>query len=576
MSGIYQVQSSFLRYIVPFQLKESFETACKKIENQKEKIIKKGISSENQSSEKYRYLWERVTSMEDGAESDLYGYVRNEFRFEDENQDLSEQKTGCQWLFWRSDEAKGKDGRKIKELLFFPDGIKKEERELPEGWNFTVSNVGLYLFRNGLGFFWYELKLPKKELDSQKFQAFQNTIRELNRGKTSSVWEKTSTRPEFGVVLKEERGHKTYISPFLFGCWIHEMIQELDVRYFAERKNSWNTMMKKNMSRVEMLSNEIIRGDIVVYDTEIKVPDKAILFTYGTLKTDPKESCYEDRYDFLFHIANGYNSSYHFSDEAVQEIRRPFEDVCWYATQEGAAYLVWPGEDNRAVFENLMPSKVKTDYFTLYMKVLYQSFSLLIYAEKIQSELSAVNKKYLEEPMEPKITELFGEINLFLTKSMATSVSHIHHQSEFYVYLKKQLRIHEDVKSVTAGLHALDTLQREQLKREERQREAEAWKEEQRRDHEEQCQQEARELREKKRDGKLQAIMGLFALLGISSALADGFDFIGKFDPSGDFWKMVPRTQTGSLILFVVIGIISAIAIYFSVKAIVDAFRDRD
>ena len=39
---------------------------------------------------------------------------------------------------------------------------------------------------------------------------------------------------------------------------------------------------------------------------------------------------------------------------------------------------------------------------------------------------------------------------------------------------------------------------------------------------------------------------------------------------------MVPRTQTGSLILFVVIGIISAIAIYFSVKAIVDAFRDRD
>lgn len=146
MSGTYQVQSVFLRYIVPFQLKEPFEAACEKIEHQKEEIVKRGKSGGQQSEKQYRHLWERVTAIEDGTESDLYGYIRNEFRFDHMDQALSEQKTGCQWLFWRSDEAKGKDGQKIKELLFFPDGIKKEDQTLPEGLNLTISNVGIYLF----------------------------------------------------------------------------------------------------------------------------------------------------------------------------------------------------------------------------------------------------------------------------------------------------------------------------------------------------------------------------------------------------------------------------------------------
>ena len=44
----------------------------------------------------------------------------------------------------------------------------------------------------------------------------------------------------------------------------------------------------------------------------------------------------------------------------------------------------------------------------------------MLYAEKIQAEISAVSGKYLTEPFDKRITELFEEINLFLTKSMAT------------------------------------------------------------------------------------------------------------------------------------------------------------
>ena len=66
-------------------------------------------------------------------------------------------------------------------------------------------------------------------------------------------------------------------------------------------------------------------------------------------------------------------------------------------------------------------------------------------------------------------------------------------------------------------------------------------------------------------------------MLGISSALVDCFDFISKFDAeSGDFWDLLCTTQGWEIAFFVVIGIISIIAIVVSVKAIFDAFRNRD
>lgn len=48
------------------------------------------------------------------------------------------------------------------------------------------------------------------------------------------------------------------------------------------------------------------------------------------------------------------------------------------------------------------------------MKALYQSFSLLLYAEKIQSGISAV-KTHLSES-DTNVNLLYNEINLFLQR----------------------------------------------------------------------------------------------------------------------------------------------------------------
>ncbi len=571
MSANYDVLTTCLRYVVPFKFEGAFEDALRKIEEQKE--IKKN---------KVRKLWERRKNEKGGAESDLYGYIRDEFHFLDDDTMLSGEKLGAEWIFWRSDEASGKDGQRIKELLYYPEGLKKkkndkaEEWEIPESWNVTVSNLGLILFRNGLGMVWYELKVPQIGIRSDQLKIFQNVIRELSRSMPSVVWEKQREEPDYGIVLNERKGFKTFITPFSFGNWINDVVGFLNINYLAERKNLYSNMVKNNMNMLKGLKNEVVKKEESVKNNYPFAPDKAILFSYVSFGQNEECDLQNDKYSLVYHITNGYKDSYHYSDEMTNEIKCPFEDAYWYATQEGAAYLVWPSDDNKEVFKSLIPSKVRTDYFTLYLKVLYQSFSLLLYAEKIQTNISAINEKYTVAPLDKRITDLFGEINLFLTKSMATSVSHIHHQSEFYVYIKKQLRIQEDVESVTAGLNALDAIQREQRQSEENRRVQEAWQEEQRRDHEAQEARLAREEREKKSDGKIQAIMGLFALLGISSALVDCFDFISKFDPTGDFWSLVSVTQSIEIGFFVVVGIISIIAVYFSVKAIVDAFKDRD
>ena len=571
MSVNYDVHTTCLRYVVPFKFEDAFEDALKKIGEQKE--VKKN---------KVRTLWERRTIEKERAESDLYGYIKDEFHFLDDDEMLSGEKLGAEWIFWRSDEASSKDGQRVKELLYFPEGLKKKKDDksadwaIPESWNVTVSNLGLMLFRNGLGMVWYELKVHQNSIKSDQLKTFQNVIRELSRSMASVVWEKQKEEPEFGVVLSEKNGFKTYISPFSFANWINDIVGFLKVRYLAERKYSYSKMIKNNMNALKGLRNEVVKREETIKDRYSYSPDKAILFSYVSFGQSEDVDSRNDKYSLAYHLTNGYKDSYHYSAEISNEIKSPFDDVYWYATQEGAAYLAWVSEDNKEVFESLIPSKVRTDYFALYMKILYQSFSLLLYAEKIQTNISAVNEKYIAEPLDKRITELFGEINLFLTKSMATSVSHIHHQSEFYVYIKKQLRVQDDVESVTAGLNALDAIQREQRQREENKRIQEAWQEEQRRDREAQEARLAREEREKKSDGKIQAIMGLFALLGISSALVDCFDFISKFDPAGDFWSLISVTQGIEIGFFVVVGIISLIAIYFSVKAIVDAFKDRD
>ena len=69
--------------------------------------------------------------------------------------------------------------------------------------------------------------------------------------------------------------------------------------------------------------------------------------------------------------------------------------------------------------------------------------------------------------------------------------------------------------------------------------------------------------------------MGLFALLGIASALVDCFDYIQRFRPGGEWSVSGPYIRTAEVIFICIIGIIGTITVYFAVKAIRQAFRKK-
>lgn len=161
------------------------------------------------------------------------------------------------------------------------------------------------MFRNGLGFVWYEIEVevPKKGINSNELKRFQNIIRELSRDKDSVLWEKqvSNVEPDFGVVLEEKPdNYRTYMTPFLLGYWINDIVSFLDVTYLAERKISYVNMIKKSMQSVSGLSNVKISNENASNVEICKLPDKAILFTYVSFDSRTAEDDLENKYSLIF------------------------------------------------------------------------------------------------------------------------------------------------------------------------------------------------------------------------------------------------------------------------------------
>lgn len=423
---------------------------------------------------------------------ELFSYVRDEFCF-DERDTVSNQKVGYEWVAQTADHESDKGHFELRKLLY---------KSANPQWEVTISDAGILLFRNQLGLFWYELTIPATGLNAQQLKRFQQQVKHIGSGSRT--------------YLQEEQivGGNVCLKNFYLGSWVNETIPIPDISYFMEREDK-------------------------------HIPKKALLYTYAAFANE----C-SDPYPYIYQLTNGYPDRIYISEETRRDIRQPFADAYWYATQEGVAYLAWPNPENKDYYNSDILRKIRADYFMLYLKVLYQSFSLLIYAEKIQLNISAIKDSHLPESEDQNISTLCSEINLFLAKSMATSVSHVHHQSEFYIYLKQRLRVHDDIKSVTAGLNALDVLHREQDKAESEK----ALRE--------------REERDKASDKKLERGVTILSFFGIFSALVDSYDFFAKFSEKGEYWELsdIWKCIEGSLSAAIGIAAIALIVWYIRTK----------
>ena len=453
----------------------------------------------------------------DYQEQDIYDYILRNFSDAEDNR-------YCSGSVWDIDPAQLPNTPKT--LAWFPDQSKDKY------FTIHVSQMGIYLFYNSIGFFWYELEIDKKEqMTEEDLILFQYYLKEINRKerkKNGAVLyamdprfhfpvenrdailrkiaagddgfyrfdQKTVTRN--GKALHENESEMpgdtvrgTMFRRFTLGHWAAEILQSLtgsriELKYF---EFSTDTMQNEN----ERIACRMI------------VPEKANLFNYVGI---PKEKI--DRlHEYAFYLSNGYKRSYLYSENDLREVLFLFANVCCYASHEGCGYYYAPAEVNKTFFETTMKTRIMLDYFLLYILVLHQYYSLIMYAGKIAEELPSRPEDYVQdENTQQKLEDLIVEINTFFIKSVNASVSMMGQQNDFYEYLIERLRIKESVKSVSSGLDAIAAIQRhnqdirereEQRQREESARQEKEERAEERRRQERKEQQEKEEREEERR-----------------------------------------------------------------------------
>lgn len=371
------------RYIIPFSYEGNYSDASTKINSN----------------------WELRKPPD--TEQDIYEYVADSLYSTEKAISESENDIGSLWV--------PKKGSKIRfPRLLYIDSVSNEQFKI------YSHEIGLSIFRNGIGFVWYDISLRHMDTsfvtDTDIIINFQNKFKELNRKSNISR-----------IVLEEND------SSFVLGEWIENTLLA-DIkgkRFYPGRIHCSNSG----------------------YST--KVPDKALLYTYYIAFGDMDT---QELLKLNYRLSSGYDTKYKLPNSIVENCFTPFENVVWKITKEGCGCAVNTDEKD-SFFTRLFVDKVRNDYFILYLLLLYQSYSLLMYAEKIELKMSANPEFYLNSKDDTKIQRLLAEMNTFTMKSTHASVSHIQHQNDFYEYGMTRLRIREDAESVVAGAESLDEMQ---------------------------------------------------------------------------------------------------------------------
>ena len=306
-----------MRYIVPFSFRN--EESC--------------IDKIHGRTDKNGNCWVHTTVK--AGEQDLYKYVLDSFAELDGEQNNTY--VANPFLYQVKENSK----EPIKKFGYYRKNNVGKMKEFVHIADFDIKDMGLFLFRNGIGFLWYEISdfyNYKNEMTIEELYQFQFEFKELNRCRYSYLF--------------REQGHEE--EQFLMGNWIAEMIAELglDATYFAEREN-------------ELYLNG--KSDDLSEGIQKKVPDKAVLFSFFAFEHEEKKQMPELSVP-AYYLTKGYKTSYTYSEDAKKDMIFPFQNVCFYAAQEGVGYYATYNKSNKIFFCENMYEKVMNDYFLMYIQ----------------------------------------------------------------------------------------------------------------------------------------------------------------------------------------------------------------
>lgn len=471
-----------MRYIVPFSFcNEGYcvENVCNQVDEEGNRWVQTSVKSGDQDL--YKFV---LDSFADYGSRIDNSYVASSFMYQTQ------------------------DGSPAKRLRYYENYYDNRIRKFNYIADFDIKELGLFLFGTGIGFLWYEIsdfyrvkedvgmgEMPVDyEMPLNKLYEFQFQFKELNRSR-------------FAELFRCKKGEEEEL--FLMGNWIAGLLAALNlkVNFFAERENERVFTDRPNEC--------------------LWVPDKAVLFSYGTFNEE-KVGVGFDFSGPAYYLTKGYKLSYATPENVREQMRYPFRNVCFYAAQEGTGYFSIYNEKNYSNFLGNMYDKVMNDYFLMYILLLHQKYTIVKFRGEIGANMSAVAAEYSERVIhsgeaekaflanEELLDEMVTKLTVFIMKNMHTSVSHIHHQNDFYSYVSEQLEIQKECSDLSQGVRVLrDSLESKRAKYE--------------------------AAKEGKRDRKISVTLSFVSWIAFISTLFSMEDFINKF------W--VTETQDGTRVL---------------------------
>jgi hypothetical protein len=408
------IKKCVTRYIVPFYFDNQNKGYAKILNyfRNQYNYSKLGLPKDSHWIE--RGFWENYKS--DNAkqtEMDIYTYLLNMLKECPENSDNYETNLGVSLVL--------KTNGSLLDLQYRP--TKSED-----AINFKCTDLGILIFRNGIGFVWYDIKFSK-EPDVQTYVKFQSEFKELARMHQVSFYQK--------------KGKNNY-ELFYIGNWLTNIInsEQMKIQFWAEQQ------IKSGLGK------HII-------------PDKAILFQYLFVNNENKQF----RNELAFEVANGYDFKYQPPNYLNDEVYEPFGNTGFYASKAGISCIVSNNDTNEIFFMDNFRERFIRDYFFIYVMLLYQTYSCEYYSKLLMilpadAKAFGKNEKYIEF-----LETIDSQINLFLVKSIYETVSNVQHQNEIYQYIKSRLCIENNIKSLTIGLEALRGIEKEKRKEEQSEKE---------------------------------------------------------------------------------------------------------
>lgn len=375
---------------------------------------------------------------------------------------------------------------------------------------FFMREVHVALFQTGVGLLWFVPEISGKCEELSELIDFTYNLKELARNeKSNCIFRESIEEVRAGddipadKLLPDGKRYKKD-SHFFVGEWIDNIAKTISgkITYYPSRVRTID-----GVKRI--------------------LPDKAVLFHCGTVELE------ENIDNGIIYLSRGYKSSYKLNTVLQTEIFQPFENVKCYASSEGCGYYAIVNHDDYAFFGDL--NKVRNDYFSLYLLALYQSYTLLRYSELIATKLSAEYDDYSDysKELEDNLDEITTGLNVFLAKSVYSSVSHVQQQNEFFNYVSGRLLINENISSVSAGIEALNNIESNL--------------------YEEEIQ---------KRNHFLEGCLTIVSLLALLSAFNDGNDFIRNYF----FMMFAPGQSIAAYVMNVILILIAVLIMVLLIR----------